>query len=58
MQQDDQALPQAILGVFEYVPLQAQCRLLSTRAALIDTLGKKEPEFGSYAGQPGTGHGV
>jgi hypothetical protein len=25
---------------------------------LIDTLGKKEPEFGSYAGQPGTGHGV
>jgi hypothetical protein len=27
MQQDDQALPQAIFGVFEYVPLQALCVL-------------------------------
>jgi hypothetical protein len=25
---------------------------------LVDRLGKKEPEFGSYAGQLGTGHGM
>jgi hypothetical protein len=27
-------------------------------ADLIDRLGRKEPEFGSYAGQLGTGDGV
>jgi hypothetical protein len=26
--------------------------------ALVDALGKTEPEFGSHAGQLGTGHGV
>jgi hypothetical protein len=26
--------------------------------SLVDRLGRKEPEFGSYAGQLGTGHGV
>jgi len=25
---------------------------------LVDTLGRAEPEFGSYAGQLGTGHGA
>ena len=46
----------------EYRPTALDCITMSApldaKQSLVVRLRRKEPEFGSYAGQLGTGHGV